>query len=160
MRILTRPLMQGSGLIVFLMMFTLAPILEARLTKSWTYKEMFDKSDLVVIAKFISTKDTNEHTTLQDLTPPINVAGVVTEFKSSLILKGARDITTFQLHHYRLQSKDDLMIENGPALIRFAARHSTYLLFLTKKEDGRYVPVTGQTDPAGLSVVELVGGGD
>ena len=35
--------------------------------------------------------------------------------------------------------------------------HETFLMFLVKETDGRYAPVTGQTDP-GLSVLSLAAG--
>jgi hypothetical protein len=127
----------------------LGPLM-ARIVQSWTYQEMFDKADLVVIAKVVSTKDTDERSTLLDL----NVVGVVTEFKSHLILKGPKGVTTFQLHHYRLESENDENVVNGPDLIRIV-EHRAFLLFLTREHDGRYAPVTGQTDPGGLSVLEL-----
>jgi hypothetical protein len=121
---------------------------------------MFEKADLVVIATFVSTKDTDEHTTLKEFDPPIKVVGITSEFTSSFVLKGAKEITTFQLHHYRLESEDDLEILDGPTLARFGSRHPACLMFLLKEPDGRYVPVTGQTDPYGLGVGELIGGGD
>jgi hypothetical protein len=45
---------------------------------------------------------------------------------------------------------------NGPELLSFESKGSTlYLLFLVRERDGRYAPVTGQTDPALYSVIRL-----
>jgi len=126
----------------------------ARLTYAWTYQEMFERADLVVIAGVVSSKDTEERRTLLD---DIRVIGVTTEFKSYLVLKGDKNVATFRLHHYRLQSEADENIVNGPDLVRIPKHPATFLLFLSKEPDGRYAPVTGQTDPAGLSVLELRG---
>jgi hypothetical protein len=118
---------------------------------------MFDKADLVVIARVAATKDTDERSTILTL----NVIGVVTEFRTHLILKGDKSIKTFQLHHYRLASESDKWtVANGPSLIRFSWEHPPFLLFLIKEGDGRYAPVTGQEDPDAFSVLEIKGGAD
>jgi hypothetical protein len=127
-------------------------VLMGRIMQPWTFREMFDKADLVVIAEVVSTKDTDERSTLLE---EIKVVGVVTDFKSLLILKGPKSATTFQLHHYRLQNKADVNVMNGPDLVQIGPHNPAFLLFLTKEHDGRYAPVTGQTDPATFSVVPL-----
>ena len=128
-----------------------------RITAAWTYQQMYDKADLVVIAYGVSTRDTAERTTLSDLEPHVPVIGVVSEFKTSLVLKGPRGTGTFQLHHYRFASAHDQLAANSPDLIRLSEAHWPFLMFLVKEPDGRYAPVTGQTDPALHSVVELKG---
>lgn len=118
---------------------------------------MFDKADFVVIAKAVSTKDTDERSSLQNLTPAVAVIGVVTEFETRLVLKGSATVTSFQLHHYRLESAEGELWANGPSLIHLSGQNERFLLFLVKERDGRYAPVGGQTDPDGLSVLELGG---
>ena len=129
----------------------------ARITPTWTYQQMYDKADLVVIAYGVSTRDTSERTTLNDVEPHVPVIGVVSEFKTNLVLKGPRDTGTFQLHHYRFASAHDQLAANSPDLIRLSEAHLPFLMFLLKEPDGRYAPVTGQTDPASHSVIELKG---
>jgi hypothetical protein len=128
---------------------------EARITKAWRDQEVFDKADLVVIAQVVATKDSDERSTI--LTH--NVIGVLSEFKTQLILKGEKSIKSFQLHYYKLASKSDAQtIANGPALIEIPeGKHPTYLLFLMREGDGRYAPATDQTDPAAHSVLRLRG---
>ncbi len=151
-------------LIVVSLVLCTTPVLTARLTRPWTYQEIFEQADLVVIATFVSTKDTDERTALQDLSHPVKVIGVTTEFKTELVLKGPKEITNFQLHHYRFEDAGDALWVNAPQLIRLPtppqngvhyAGHETFLMFLVREKDGRYAPVTGQTDPVTYSVREL-----
>lgn len=123
---------------------------------------MFDKADLVAIATVGSSKDTAERTILPNYSPPLKVVGVVTEFESRLILKGYKKIAKFRLHHYRYQSADDEdAVANTPELVKITSdQRATFLLFLVRESDGRYAPVTGQTDPAIFSVLQLRGGAE
>jgi hypothetical protein len=125
----------------------------ARITRSWTYQQMFDKADLVVIGDALTTKDTNERTLIED----IKVIGVTTEFRSALILKGPKTVKAFQLHHYRYEFERDEAVVDSPNLVRIGPNHPAFLLFLVKEADGRYAPVTGQTDPAVISVLRING---
>lgn len=130
---------------------------QARLMNSWSYQELYDQSDLVVIAKPISTQDTAEKATLPNISPDVHVVGLSTEFDISLVMKGDRSTKKATLHHYQLADPKQLMI-NGPRLATFDPKQYTrYLLFLHLEADGRYSPVSGQTDPAMFSVVKLEG---
>lgn len=151
---MNRPLLIGS----VVLLFGVLPDGHARITKAWSYQEMFDKSDLVVIGQVVTTTDTDERTKLLSL----NVIGVVTEVKTYLVLKGNQSVKTLRLHHYRLASpRDEETVVNGPNLIRFSREHVPCLLFLVKEPDGgRYAPVTGQEDPGIHSVLELEGVAD
>jgi hypothetical protein len=142
-------------LIFFISIAALVTPLIARLIREWTFQEMFAKSDLVVIATPIATVHTSEHTTLPDLSPAVAVSGVNTEFQVRLVLKGDQKMKKFVLHHYQLDHQECLI--NEPELVTFNSQiwGPHYLLFLTKEPDGRYSPVTGQTDPALYSVIQL-----
>jgi hypothetical protein len=153
-------LMRTRAISVLWVVLTTVGISSARITASWTYQQMYEKADLVVIAYGVSTRDTAERTTLSDLEPHVPVIGVVSEFKTSLVLKGPRDTGTFLLHHYRLASPRDQLAANSPNLIRLSEAHLPFLMFLVKEPDGRYAPVTGQTDPALYSVIELKSAGN
>jgi hypothetical protein len=140
-------------LLVLVMTLSGAGLLTARIMSDpWlTYQEMFDKSDLVVIATVQRTKDTAEKSKLLDT---VDVIGVETEFNTELILKGSKDVRVFVLHHYR--EPDEGSTANGPSLLFIGPeKHPPFLLFLTKEKDGRYAPVAGQTDPALISVIKL-----
>jgi hypothetical protein len=129
--------------------------LVARLMKDWTFEEMFAKSDLVVIAMPIATFETGERTALKDIAPPVEVLGLSAEFQVRLVLKGDKGKSKFVLHHYKLEHEEAMI--SGPELIRFDPKlwGPPFLLFLIKERDGRYAPVTGQTDPALDSVIQL-----
>ena len=129
-------------------------LVSAQLMYAWTYEELFSKSDFVVIAEPISaTHDTDERTTLPELDPSVSAIGVVTDFKTLLVLKGQKQ-DRFVLHHYRLP-ESDVAIINGPVLVKFNPGHHEYLLFLVRERDGRFAPVAGQADPGVFSVKQL-----
>jgi hypothetical protein len=123
-----------------------------------TYQQMYDKADLVVIAKPLLSKDTKERTMLPGW-EYIHVLGVNTEFEIRLVLKGDQKVTKLVLHHYKVDDAlEPLPIAGGPTLARFDPNeHNGYLLFLIKEPDGRYSPASGQVDPAAFSVLKLNG---
>jgi hypothetical protein len=134
----------------------------------WSYEDLFAKSDFVVIASPLTRpRDTSEHTTLENISPPVPVIGVNTEFKTLLALKGPKP-QRFVLHHYRESRKPDpnKVILGGPDLLDFEGPKDSsgsvfsgkrYLLFLVREGDGRFAPVSGQQNPRGISVQELGG---
>ncbi len=119
--------------------------ISARLISAWSYQELFNKSDFVVIANLVSrTHDSNERTTLRKIQE--KVIGVETQFQTQVVLKGAKR-AHFILHHYRsVPSK--VAVVNGPSFISFDPQHSTraYILFLRRERDGRFAPTGGQID--------------
>jgi len=143
----------GRPLLLLLLLWP--PPLLARLMKDWTFQEIFAKSDLVVIAIPIATFETKERTTLEDLSPSVRVVGLSTEFQVRLVLKGDKGTNKLVLHHYKLEHEASMI--NGPELVSFDSTLSgpAFLLFLKRERDGRYAPVTGQTDPALYSVIQL-----
>jgi hypothetical protein len=141
---------------VFLILAT-ALVAQARLIKGWSYQQLYDQSDLVVIAKPISTQTTTETATLPDIRPDIHVIGLSTEFNISVVVKGDKSVKQVTLHHYRLAVPEQGTM-NGPSLAAFDPKQNTrFLLFLHREADGRYSPVSGQTDPVLFSVVKLEG---
>jgi hypothetical protein len=148
--------MEKKTFFILVMTLGVVPALTGRIGQSWTYQEMSNKADLVAIAQVVSTKETQERNVLTDLEPHVAVIGVVTNFKSLLVFKGPHDLATFQLHHYRFQSENEKLRANSANLVESSA-HKVFLLFLVKEPDGRYAPVTGQTDPALFSVLDVNG---
>jgi len=146
--------MRIKALSTLLLLSGISQLLDARLVKSWSEEEIFEKADLVVIATVVSTKETQERSTLPDIQPPIEVCGMEADLETRLVFKGEKNITKFRLHYY----KTDEEFTNGPWLIEIPkGEQPTYLLFLTKENDGRYAPATDQTDPAGNAVIRLRG---
>lgn len=146
--------------LAFYVLVLAAPNLNARIILHWSSQELFDKSDLVVIATPTATEDTKEQIDLPDIkqiTPDnktigVPAIGVETKFRIAGVLKGDKRLKQFTLHHYRAKELSRLSI-NGPNLLFFhPAEKGEFLVFLVREADGRYVPTSGQTDPALYSV--------
>lgn len=147
--------MTMKRILTLVLLLAIPVLVTARLMQSWSYQEMFDKADLVAIAKPVSTKVTAEKGKLPHFS--LELTGLSTEFETRTVMKGDKTTNRFVLHHYRL-AKPNGPVTNGPNLVAFdPAQHHSFLLFLTKEADGRYAPVTGQTDPGVFSVIKLEG---
>jgi len=147
-------------LTISLLILTTALLAHARIMKLWTYQELHDKADIVVIAKHISTTNTIEQAVLPNIAPDVHVIGLSSEFDIEVVMKGDVSLKKLTLHHYRLAPlPSNTMMDNGPDLVSFDADHynTRYLLFLHRESDGRYSPVSGQTDPAHVSILRLDG---
>ena len=140
--------------LTLLMALCLAIESHARLMRqAWSYDMLNDKATLVVIATPINVVETSELAALPNIATvhtngtqeAVMGKGVETSFKVLTVLKGERDIKQLVLHHYTLASAP---ASCGPELVSFQPEgKKEYLLFLQKEADGRYVAVTGQTDP-------------
>ena len=129
---------------------------QAREMLAWTYQELFDKADLVAIGRPISTTETKEESNLSDIFPNVAVVGLSTNFELGLVMKGENSTRKIVLHHYRV--RDSEILENGPFLAAFDPKqNASFLLFLKREADGRYAPVTGQTDPMIQSISKVSG---
>ncbi len=133
----------------------------ARLVKMWTYQELLDKSDLVVIAAPIRTDDTKERIDLPGFYHQ-PVIGVETKFGIHAVLKGEESLKELVLHHYRFNDQH-YVVPNGPSLVSFTpvaegaftAQQKSFILFLVRESDGRYAPVVGQMDPGSYGIRRL-----
>jgi hypothetical protein len=143
--------------IAAVLMLAVATAVQARIVRMWSYQQLYDQSDLVVIAKPSATRDTSEKSILKDIFPNVPVIGVSTEFSVSLVIKGSKTTKFLTMHHYRLVNPR-LILLNGPALASFdLSKDRPFLLFLHREADGRYSPASGQTDPMFFSV-QMLGG--
>ena len=126
-----------------LLILATALLAQARIMRTWSYQELYDQSDLVVVAKPVSTQETAEKATLPDIAPDVHAVGLATEFDISVVMKGDKSVKKATLHHYRLADPKQLMM-NGPSLASFDPKqHTRFLLFLHREPDGRYSPVSG-----------------
>ncbi len=117
-----------------------------RLVKSWSYQELFDTADLVIVAKSISTKDIKEPQK-QPPAPTTGLVAVATEFEIQGVMKGDKTLKKCTLVHFRLKNPSEPRI-NGPLLVQFDPKqHEAFLLFLHRQPEGEYAPVSGQMDP-------------
>ena len=149
---------------------SLCPIYSApaRLIGYISYDELFEKSNLIVIAQpTTKTADTEEKaffpgvtlisgTNEHQMESPSPAVGVETKFNVIKIVKGDTDIKQFVLHHYREASPESdgiLTVSFNPSDLK---QRYDILLFLVREKDGRYAPYGGQTDPAGRSIFALV----
>jgi hypothetical protein len=142
-----------------------AKLSSARLLESWPYNKLLKASDLVVIAKATAIKDSTETKVIDSW--KVKLIGVNTSFTVRAVLKGKHKGDDLTVLHYRLEEGVALM--NGPSLVSFRTggmsvrtrkgragwKESQYLLFLRKRSDGRFEPVSGPIDPE-LSVREVV----
>ncbi len=143
--------------IAVLLTFALASVAQAREIVTMSYQELYDKADLVIIAKPLATQDTTEQTVLPGIGPALHVVGVSSELDISVVMKGQQGLKKCVLHHYRLANPQQ-PLKNGPMLVSFDPKQDNrFLLFLRRETDGRYAPVAGQTDPATISVVKIEG---
>jgi hypothetical protein len=136
----------------------------ARLIEPWPYKKLLKEADVVVVATALSSKETGEAAKLRGW--QIDFVGVDTTFAVKAVLKGEVKGDQLAVFHYRL--RPGVAVENGPLLISFRTKPlaiktkrakvclgvPSYLLFLKRRQDGRYEAVSGQVDPE-LSVREM-----
>jgi hypothetical protein len=133
---------------------------DARLMQVATFDTLNDKATLIVIATPTKVVETSELVALPNIETvytdgrheAVMGKGVETSFKVLTVLKGDRDIKQLVLHHYALASAPG---GGDPLLVSFKpGGKKQFLMFLQKEADGRYVAVTGQTDPQ-LSIIGI-----
>ena len=150
----------------------------ARKVEDWPYERLFKESDLVVIAHVqgwgVTKKEWNEK-----LFDKGRFEGVRTIFGANFVLKGDPPLCIL-LNHFRYK-ESAVRYNDGPGLVAFLKEpilielkqakgkkgklrrqsqalrkisQPEYLLFLKKRKDGTYEPVSGQLD-ASFSVRAL-----
>ena len=148
-------------LTILFMILAPAMATQARIVRAWSYQELYDQSDLIVIAKYISSERTAEQWVLPNISPNTDVVGLSSNFSVFLVLKGDQSLKSLVLHHYQLKTpvSADIPVINGPMLASFDSDKlaKQFLLFLRRESDGRYAPVSGQTDPRDTSIFRLAG---
>jgi hypothetical protein len=118
----------------------------ARPVAFWPYDKLTQEADVIVIATPNSSRDTREQTTFpgQSLVPAV---GVETSFEILSVFKGEKSLKKMVFHHLRAEKPND-MVPSGPSPVAFNPKEKKrFLLFLKLEPDGRYAPLTGQTDP-------------
>ncbi len=137
---------------------------DARFIPTWPYKVLFTHADIVVIAVPLAIQVTQEISPLPGLTQmtsdgktgPCLARGVNATFEIKCVLKGDFPKNCLELHYYQRLDPNEGEI-NGPGWLFFEpTKKSRYLMFLKKREDGRFEAISGQADP-NLSVFELKG---
>jgi hypothetical protein len=148
---------------------------DARRLPDWPYEKLFKEADLVVIAEPQGTASTKDD--FGDNPWPLEAIGRETTFRVAHVLKGEPGKDPIKVLHFAFGAPkagegDAPVVRNGPGFVAFRTKEVTadtadrahdwftlprpqYLLFLRKRADGRYEPVSGQTDP-NLSVREVL----
>lgn len=133
----------------------LGTVVFARFVEMWPYDRLAREADMIVIAMPVSVVDTLEMTTLPNIVrtdtnnvrSSIPAIGVETTFTNLAVLKGNTNTTTLVFHHLRELDKPGPGFSR-PRLVTFDPNErKRFLLFLKREPDGRYAPLTGQTDP-------------
>lgn len=123
----------------------------------WSFDDLRSKSDLVVIAAVVATRDIGIRTVINELQPPFPVVELNTQFKILSVVKGTSSGEMLVLRHYRLDT-DPLRggIVNSAHPLDFTTNGSAieYLLFLKRDAGEIFVPTSGQVFP-GDSVFAL-----
>jgi hypothetical protein len=147
----------------------------ARLIENWPYERLFKEADLIVIATAESTVEAKDK--FNDERWPPEFAGRNTTFKIVQVVKGKGPDKELVVLHFKFAEPDPKStkkngpteIIDGPMFVYFGTKplkkieingmevlnHKLeYMLFLKKRADGRYEPVSGRIDPV-LSVREM-----
>ena len=143
----------------------------ARRIENWDFQQLQQAADAVVVGTTISTEPWPEG--LKNGLFAEDLEGRLTSFDVGTVFKGEVSGKHIQVIHYR--AKEGRAFANGPLLASFRKTGRRleiesvdgvkekakvlegtphYLLFLKKRADGKYEPVSGQIDSA-LSVRKL-----
>jgi hypothetical protein len=151
-----------------------------RALPDWPYEKLLAESDLVVIAEPMLCSDTKDVFERPDHSKD-DYTGMNTSFEIRSVLKGSPQTKKCEVLHFRYSDKVGA-VANGALFVRFRLQGRSfkgqivpetkegpphagiqvyrseakpdYLLFLKRRPDGRYEPVTGQYDAA-LSCREI-----
>jgi hypothetical protein len=153
----------------------------ARVHERWPAAKLAERADVVVIARFISTKDAKNTDKAPEPFP--DLVGVESTFRVLAVIKGKLERKQIVVFHFRYpkaarhekgannvsRDADEVKARlvsfrqtpdiDGPCLLRFEPDPDDpprYLMFLKKRKDGRYECVSGQVDP-NVSVNKLEG---
>jgi hypothetical protein len=149
------------------------PAADARRLPDWPYDRLLKEADLVVVAAAVKSEPAADKL---EGDYAFELDGINTRFTVKAVLKGEAPKGDLTVLHYQMgrlkpgKTEDDQMYaaKSGPDLVTFRAEPlrvrvggsgtempaPEYLLYLKKRADGRYEPVSGQFDPD-LSVREI-----
>lgn len=150
-----------------------AGVAAARRLPEWPHDRLITEADLVVVAAAVKSEPTTDK---WEGDYAYELDGINTRFHVRAVLKGEAPKDGLTVLHYRQgrlkpgkTEKDQwYAAKSGPDLVTFpteptragagvsevAVPAPEYLLYLKKRADGRYEPVSGQFDPD-LSVREM-----
>lgn len=132
------------------------PGLAAREIDLWPYDRLENEADLIVVGTAEKSEDSGDvvHAQLWQT----DFVGVNTTFKIVGVIDGR--FRESELTVYTLRQPEDKILMDGPMTVKFETRSTVpglstrisrqsvpeYLLFLKRRKDGRYEPVSGPLD--------------
>lgn len=133
-----------------------APALQAREIDMWPYDRLEHEADVIVVGTAEKSEDSGEVVHVQLM--QADFIGVNTTFKVTGVIDGR--LRESELVLYTLRLPEDKILNQAPMTVKFQTRTSVpglstrvsrqsvpeYLLFLKKRKDGRYEPVSGPLD--------------
>jgi len=128
-------------------------IVEARaeVAPNWTYSQLLEKSDVVVIARYVATEKTGKES-LYKTVPQYEVCSTFE------ILGRVKGETRNQIRVCHYLTSKDVRFSDGPYLVDFhepklqagkaqAVGGSSFMLFLKKNAEGRFTFTSGPLQP-------------
>ena len=129
---------------------------DARAHPAWPLQSLYKEADAVIIAEATATHPAKDASVEDSWGTRV---AVNTTFDVHVVLKGKAPHDGIKVLHYAWARQTDE--PNPPELVSFNKKglergvvRIQYLLFLKQRADGRYEPLSGQTDPI-WSVREL-----
>ena len=141
--------MRRTGYVVLVGWLFLQAGVAGLIAHAWTFEELMSKSDLIVIAECLATRDAGIKTEFPDLRPRFPVVEMSSTFKVLSTLKGTPLRGILVLRYYR-QDTDRLPgpILNAPLGLDFSRGPTTvYLLFLARESADLFAPTSGHVFP-------------
>ncbi len=142
--------MKYASILSIILAVFVSPSAFSRPVALFSYEQLVEKSDIVVIATPTAVRDTNITTTfpgIQQDGQPVPATSMEADFQVLAVLKGTKKEEKIILHYLRSPDPNKIAV-NGPMLVSFdPSEKNRYLLFLKRDENGRYSPVNSQTDP-------------
>jgi hypothetical protein len=142
----------------------------ARITRHWTWDDLYAESDFVGIVVPVANEPVDEKLTLKLVHGQLTLPAVNTRFRVEMALKhpSSEPLKEVTVLHFS-ETFESLEVANGPSLVNFpvgpveyekktlkdkkviAEIHMgktdpLYLAFLKRRADGRYEPTSGQED--------------
>lgn len=150
-----------KNLLYFALFWMIASTCQGRITKLWTYDDLFAQSDAIVIGKLVSNERVDNAAPKELSNVPLIAEKVTFQIISTIKGEGAK---TLSFINYRLMPNKIVM--NGPNLMTFrkdavkvdfvhkdnldkepgSIPAPYYIIFLYKESDGNFRPVTGFYD--------------
>ncbi len=142
----------------------------ARPVRDWTQQELFDEADTVVVATSSEPRKTENSDAflpeyLQQYESELDVESVLKSKEGEPVIQDKAKKKGIKFVHFRYRADLKSTLGNGPSfavmgtaavsVAHGAPTKPQYLLYLRKRKDGRYEPVSGNMDPVD-SIVRLL----